>query len=311
MFIVVLSAFVLMSLVGNTLVILTVLTNKPMQTTLNYLMVNLAVADMVFALSILIRYIILPFITLPEGQTGRFLCTVVTGGTLGWIGAAESILCLVYIAVERYCAIIHPLRQRGRFTRRRLKIFVVVGWIFALLFSFPDFLHVKNYHADLRLCISNGTLDYAHISVKVHSLSWLILAGIVPVSIMVYLYSRVVRHLWFKSFPNLEASQRAALRYRKQVTITLIAVSVIYAVCWIPNLTDYLMEYWSEAMPWMDKTSIVMLTFNCCVNPVLYSIRMKSFREHLRGMLFCKKRRQARVETVNVSVRPTTARPEE
>ena len=311
MFIVVLSAFVLMSLVGNTLVILTVLTNKPMQTTLNYLMVNLAVADMVFALSILITYIILPFITLPEGQTGRFLCTAVTGGTLGWVGAAESILCLVYIAVERYCAIIHPLRQRGRFTRRRLKIFVVVGWIFALLFSFPDFLHVKNYHADLRLCISDGPLDYAHISVKVHSLSWLILAGIVPVSIMVYLYSRVVRHLWFKSFRNLEASRRAALRYRKQVTITLIAVSVIYAVCWIPNLTDYLMEYWSEEMPWLDKTGIVMLTLNCWVNPVLHSIRMKSFREHLRGMLFCKKRRQARVETVNVSVRPTTARPEE
>ena len=72
-FIVVLSVFVLLSLVGNTLVILTVLTNKPMQTTLNYVLVNLAVADIVFALSILIRYLIMPLITLPEGQTGRFL----------------------------------------------------------------------------------------------------------------------------------------------------------------------------------------------------------------------------------------------
>ena len=311
MFIVVLSAFVLMSLVGNTLVILTVLTNKPMQTTLNYLLVNLAVADMVFASSVLIRYIIFPFITLPEGQTGRFLCTVVIGGTLGWIGAAESILCLVYIAVERYCAIIHPLRQRGRFTRRRLKIFVVVGWIFALLFSFPDFLHVKNYHADLRLCISDGPLDYAHISVKVHSLSWLILAGIVPVSIMVYVYSRVVHHLWFKTVQNLEASQRAALRYRKQVTITLIAVSVIYAVCWTPNLTAYLTEYWWEKITWIDKTGTVFLTFNCCVNPVLYSMRMKSFREHLRDMLCCKKSGQARVQTAEMRTLPPTRQPDE
>ena len=244
MFIVMLSVFVLMSLVGNMLVILTVLINKPMQTTLNYLLVNLAVADMVFALSILTRYLIMPFITLPEGQTGRFLCTFLAGEGIGWIGAAESILCLVYIAVERYCAIIHPLRQLGRFTRRRLKIFVVVGWIFALLISFPDFLHVKNYHADLRLCISDGKMALAYISVKINSLVWLFLAGIVPVSLMVCLYSRVVHHLWFKSIQNLEASQRAALRYRKQVTITLIVVSVIYAVCWTPNLTDYLLEYW-------------------------------------------------------------------
>ena len=309
--IVVLSILVVMSLIGNTLVILTVLINKPMQTTLNYLLVNLAVADMVFALSILTSYLIMPFITLPEGQTGRFLCTFIAGEGIGWIGAAESILCLIYISVERYFAIIHPLRQRGRFSRRRLKIFVVVGWIFALLFSIPDFLRVKNCHADLRLCISDGDLDYAYISIKVNSLVWLILAGIVPVSIMVYLYSRVVHHLWFKSVQNLEASQRAALRYRKQVTMTLITVSAIYTVCWAPNLTDYLMEHWSKAKPWMNKTGVVLPTFNCFVNPVLYSMRMKRFREHLRDMLFCKKRGQARAQTANANARSTTERPEE
>ena len=305
----VLSVFVLMSLVGNTLVILTVLINKPMQTTLNYLLVNLAVADMVFALSILISFLIMPFITLPEGQTGRFLCTFIAGGGIGWIGAAESSLCLVYISVERYFAIIHPLRQRGRFTRRRLKVFVVVGWIFALLINIPDVLRVKNYHAGVRSCKSVINLDNAYISLKVNSLVWLILAGVVPVSIMVYLYFRVVHQLWFKSVQNLEASQRATLRYRKQVTITLITVSVIYAVCWIPNLAHYLMESWSEAIPWMDKTGTVLLTFNCCVNPVLYSMRMKSFREHLHDMLFCKKWRQARAQAGNSSApRSTTER---
>ena len=187
----------------------------------------------------------------------------------------------------------------------------VFGWIFALLLSSPDFLRVQNYHADLRLCKSDRNLEHAYISVKVNSLVWLILAGIVPVSTMVYLYSRVVYHLWFKSVQNLEASQRAALRYRKQVTITLIAVSVIYAVCWIPNLTDYLMEYWSEAVPWMNETGTVLLTFDCCVNPVLYSMRMKSFREHLRDMLRCKKRGRERVQTANLSACPTTGRPKE
>lgn len=50
--IVVLSILLLTSLVANTLVILTVLINKPIQTTLSYLSVNLAVADITFALFI-------------------------------------------------------------------------------------------------------------------------------------------------------------------------------------------------------------------------------------------------------------------
>lgn len=54
---VVLSILVLISLVGNALVILTILINKPMQTTLNYLLVNLAVADMISALCIGIGYV--------------------------------------------------------------------------------------------------------------------------------------------------------------------------------------------------------------------------------------------------------------
>ena len=145
-------------------------------------------------------------------------------------------------------------------------------------------LEARYYHSDLRVCKSIGNMA-GHITVKVHSLAWMILAGIVPISIMVYLYSRLVHHLWFKPVQNLEASQRAAQRYRKQVTITLITVSVIYAVCWIPILAGYLEESWSEDIPWFRKTGRVLLTFNSSVNPVLYSLPMKQFRKHLRDML--------------------------
>ena len=290
-FIVVLSILVLTSLVGNTLVILTVLINKPMQTTLNYLLVNLAVADMISALCIRIRYVVTPFITYPEGEIDRYLCMFLIDGDLAWVGAAESILCLVYIAVERYFAIVRPLRQRGRFTRRRLKVFIVLGWSFAIFMRVPTSLEARYYHSDLGVCKSNDNMA-GNMVIKVHSLAWMILAGIVPISIMAYLYSRLVHHLWFKPVQNLEASQRAAQRYRKQVTITLITVSVIYAVCWIPILVGYLEESWSEEILWMEKTGKVLLTFNSSVNPVLYSMRMKQFRKQLRDMLLCKKRRR-------------------
>ncbi|XP_078346092.1 allatostatin-A receptor-like [Oculina patagonica] len=294
-FIVVQSILLLISLVGNTLVILTVLINKPMKTTLNYLLVNLAVADTILSLAISIQYIMMPFIVHPEGQTGRYLCKFFTDGTIAWVGGAMSVLCLVYIAVERYFAIIHPLRQRGRFTKRRLKVFIVLGRSFAILMQMHGFIEIRYYRPDLRLCKRDGNFGY--VEAKVGSLAWMVLAGIVPVSIMVYLYSRVVQHLWFKPVENLEASQRAALRYRKQVTITMITVSVMYAVSWVPNLIAYVIQFWGEEAvvgAWVDKSGTLLVTFNSCINPVLYSMQMKSFREHLRDMLLCKRKQTAR-----------------
>ncbi|XP_078347266.1 QRFP-like peptide receptor [Oculina patagonica] len=309
LFIVVLSTLVLISLVGNTLVILTVLVNKPMQTTLNYLLVNLAVADMIFASSISIQYIIMPSIAHPQGQTGLYLCKFFTDGTIAWVGGAVSILCLVYISVERYFAIIHPLRQRGRFTRRRLKVFIVLGWSFAFLINVPDFMSTGYYQSDLRLCESEG--KFGDVEAKVDSLVWMVLAGIAPISVMTYMYTRVVRHLWFKPVENLEASQRASLRYRKQVTITLITVSVIYALSWIPNVTAYVLKSWGGVVmySWYDKSGTLSVTFNACINPVLYSVRMKCFREHLRDMLLCKKKQTARGQAAVVHVGPATGQP--
>ncbi|KAL9956309.1 hypothetical protein ACROYT_G037771 [Oculina patagonica] len=280
-----------------------------MQTTLNYLLVNLAVADMTFALFIGIQYVMMPSIAHPEGETGRYLCRFVTDGAIAWVGAAVSILCLVYIAVERYFAIIHPLRQRGRFTRRRLKVFIVLAWSFAIFMNVPAFMDTRYFQPDQRLCKRDGNFGY--VEAKVDSLVWMVLAGIVPVSIMVYLYSRVVHHLWFKPIENLEASQRASLRYRKQVATTLITVSLIYAVSWIPNLTAYVLKSWGGVVmgSWYDKSGRLSVTFNSCINPVLYSMRMKCFREHLRDMLLCKKRQTVGRQAAVVHVGPTTGQP--
>ena len=289
--IVLLSILVLASLVGNTLVILTVLLNRPLQSTLNFLLVNLAVADMFFAVFTGSQFVVSPLITHPDGSTGRFLCSVVTGGPTAWIGGAVSVLSLIYISVERYFAIIYPPRQRGRLTRRRLKWFIFFAWILVVLITIPIYIgHTRYYDPNLQSCVKEHKTSWIS---KVDSLLWFFGAGVIPVSIMVYTYSRVVVRLRFKTIKSSETSQKAALRHRKRVTITVIIVSVIYAICWIPNVTDYVIASWGRAGQtlWFEKVTIALLTFNASVNPVLYSIQMKRFRDHLRDTLLCKRKK--------------------
>lgn len=287
-FMVVLAILVLASLTGNTLVILTVFTNKPLQSTLNYLLVNLAVADMFFAAATGLRFVVMPWISHRDGSVGNFFCTFITGGPTPFVGGAVSVLCLMYISIERYFAIIYPLRQRGRLTRRRLKIFIVLTWFLGILINIPAYVgHDRFYDSDLQRCEKKQKTVWIS---NVNSLLWFIGAGLTPVGIMVYMYSRVVVRLWFKSTESYEASNQAALRHRKRVTITVIMLSVIYAICWLPDVTMFVVGTWglSQLTTWFEKASFLLLTFNTCVNPVLYSIQMKRFRDHLCDMLLCR-----------------------
>ncbi|KAL9957205.1 hypothetical protein ACROYT_G038814 [Oculina patagonica] len=112
-----------------------------MRTPINYLLVNLAVADILYATFIAPRvFFKLPFIRHPDGMTGTVLCKLLTDGNVAWVGAASSFVTLIAIAVERYYAVIYPLGTRGKLTIRKLKVTVLSSWVFAVILSIPQFL---------------------------------------------------------------------------------------------------------------------------------------------------------------------------
>ena len=89
---------------------------------INYLLVNLAVADITFAVFLAPKFILSQTFTHPDGAAGKALCRFLTGGTLGWLGGVSSAFTLVVIAVERYFAVMYPLGNKGRLTKRKLKV---------------------------------------------------------------------------------------------------------------------------------------------------------------------------------------------
>ena len=89
---------------------------------MNYLLVNLAVADITFGIFLTPRFILNRTFTHPEGAAGKALCRLLTGGTLGWFGGVSSAFTLVVIAVERFYAVMYPLGNKGNLTKRKLKV---------------------------------------------------------------------------------------------------------------------------------------------------------------------------------------------
>ena len=84
---------------------------------------NLAVADIMFAVFIIPNIIFGLFFTVPDGLTGTVLCKLLIGGNIAWFAASSSIATLTVIAIERYYAAACPLKNIGpRLTKRKLKV---------------------------------------------------------------------------------------------------------------------------------------------------------------------------------------------
>ena len=89
---------------------------------MNFLILNLAVADIIVALFLIPRSIVAHTDNNPEGISGTVLCKLLTGGVLAWFALAASVVTLIVIALERYFAVLDPQFHRRQLNTSRLKV---------------------------------------------------------------------------------------------------------------------------------------------------------------------------------------------
>ena len=88
------------------------------RTPINYLLVNLAAADICYVTFVTPTIFLSHDVDHPKG----ILCAVVTGEGLAWIGAEASLFTVVAVAFERYFAVVHPYGNRGKLTFHKVKV---------------------------------------------------------------------------------------------------------------------------------------------------------------------------------------------
>ncbi|PFX16409.1 Pyroglutamylated RFamide peptide receptor [Stylophora pistillata] len=253
---------------------------------MNYLLVNLAFADILVALFIAPQFVLIHTFQHPDGILGRFLCKFLTGGNFMWTGATASAFSLVVIAFERYFAVMHPYNNTGKLTHRKLKIIIPVLWISALILNTPLFL-TSYFDKENEFCMEYWPKKWMP---KAFSVAWFVLLGVLPMLVMTGLYSRVVYALWIKNEERVNGTQQGVMRVRKRVTKMVVAVSIIYGLCWTPDLVIYAMIHFGSKHNLGDAAdviSIVLVVCNSTVNPFIYAYVNSRFRRHIKALLCC------------------------
>ncbi|XP_048579772.1 neuromedin-U receptor 2-like [Nematostella vectensis] len=140
-----------LGIVFNSVVIEVIRHNSMLHTPMNYLLMNLAISDIIIAVFILPRHVFLGLFTHPTGLVGDFLCKFVTGGGIIWIGATAEGYTLITIACERFFAIVRPHDARARITTRKLRWIVPLCWAVNTAVNLPS-LSSLAYNQELDFC---------------------------------------------------------------------------------------------------------------------------------------------------------------
>ena len=249
---------------------------------MNYLILNLAVADLTGGVFLVPSLMLEPTTTYPPGLTGEVLCRLFASGYLAWAAFFPSAYSLVFIAFERYYAIMKPLSIRHRITIKKVKIFIPACWFMGAVLSFPDLFVMEFNSKDLVCRLKRKAPLY-----KVYLTCYLVVVGICPTAIMLALYSRVIRRLWFEKDINSVTFQ-AVRRSRKKITKTMLILSSVYVICWFPDTVRHILEDYFPSHASLSSTSSnvfhCLVLLNSTINPFIYAFQFANFRRELTKM---------------------------
>ncbi|XP_038066535.1 neuromedin-U receptor 2-like [Patiria miniata] len=285
---------------GNLLVCLVILRVKFLHNMTNYLLVNLAVADMLVCVQAFFFYLSadqdFPLIRfVPASLIGKeLLCRLLASAFLYWFFASVSAYTLCLVTFERYVSIVHPLQYPRKLTATRMTILIVLTWAISLLFSVPILFTNKGSRDPNKVCSSTERPHDARIT---HVLSFLV-GYLLPITLMSLAYYKMQLTLKRQaSALKMEHARAAAYdlviarqRLVSMLTIVLGALIVLLTpghveslICLHPSQTDPMWSICnSPNYSYLRGACNILLYLNSVVNPIIYEFKYKKFRQGLK-----------------------------
>ncbi|XP_068199128.1 trace amine-associated receptor 1-like [Antennarius striatus] len=262
---------------GNLLVIISIVYFKQLRTSTNYLILSLAVADL------LVGMLVFPFsmaFTLTSCWYHEDLFCKVRGGVDTTLSQA-SILHLCCISIDRYYVICQPLTYKSKVNDRSIGIMILMIWTISIVIG----IGIAKVDFNKINCEDGCLLD-----VLLASIVSTIFCFYIPVIIMLSIYLKVflVAKRQANSIQTTacqdKKSRITVSKMERKATKTLAIVMGVFFLCWTP----FFLCIFFQPLTY-DVTPVVVLeTFywlalsNSMLNPFIYAFFYSWFRSAFR-----------------------------
>lgn len=286
------TAYVVMIVVaagGNLAVIWIVMAHKRMRTFTNYFLVNLAVADTL--ISLFNTAFVSIFLIYQDWWYGEAYCKF--SNFINICTLSASVLTLMSIAIDRYLAIIHPLRPR---LTVRVVLAIAVIWLVSIVLAIPNLIYGETMLVQGRvICLliwpdftmeSPSMLDFGY------NVLIMIVTYVLPLVTLTVTYARVGMELWgSRAIGENTPVQYERIRSKRRVVKMMIVVVVTFAVCWLPYHIYFLLQSTTDIINWEHILHVYNVIYwlamsNSMYNPIIYCWMNSRFR-HGFVKLFC------------------------
>ncbi|XP_010294048.1 PREDICTED: D(2) dopamine receptor isoform X3 [Phaethon lepturus] len=191
---------------GNVLVCMAVSREKALQTTTNYLIVSLAVADLLVATLVMPWMVYLEVVG--EWRFSRIHCDIFV--TLDVMMCTASILNLCAISIDRYTAVAMPMLYNTRYSsKRRVTVMIAVVWVLSFAISCPLLFGLNN--TDEKECIIANPAFVVYSSIVSFYVPFIVTL-LVYVQIYIVLRKRRKRVNTKRSSHGLDSDTQAPLK---------------------------------------------------------------------------------------------------
>jgi len=280
--------------VGNALVVYITLTCRAMRTTVNLLLLNLAVSDILFLV------VAVPFMAYHYAADNWLIGDVACklSHFVLYVTVYVTVYTLVAIAVVRFVSIVRSSR-RPMPAPERVAMVVAAVWITMLAANSPllALYRVKAFS------LSPDSAPYYFCGLKDHRrngpplfISFFTFTYVVPLTIIVTMYLLIVRYLVARrhrlASQSGENGSGGGRLHRQQTRRTsyawrvFLAVVVVFGACWLPMHAHLLVAYFGLQPE--NRVYAVFRVFchclaysNSCANPFVYHYVSADFRRCL------------------------------
>ncbi|CAH3114568.1 unnamed protein product, partial [Porites lobata] len=238
--IVALCLILLVTLAGNSLIVMLVYKTPNLRKPINYFIANMASSDLLFILfichGILARLNISWII---GSQFGQAFCKLIS--FLPAVSSFVSIQNLILIAVDRFGAVVFPLRSP--LIRSKLcPFFILATWIVALAVSSPYVFAAKLEQSSVMKPPDGMKHSGPFSSYQDFTIVIFILFICIPVLLLVILYSFIFIKLKEQVHPGEHSSNIEQQRQRRNRNVLYMSIAIIsvFVFCWLPFITSKL-----------------------------------------------------------------------
>ncbi|XP_008402862.1 relaxin-3 receptor 1-like [Xiphophorus couchianus] len=274
-------------LVGNLLVLFFIrVTQERRKSRVNFFVLNLAVTDLQFVLT-------LPFWAVDTVMDfswpfGDAMCKIILSVTV--MNMYASVFFLTAMSVTRYWSLASALKNRTVQRSCSAKWVCAVIWTLATVATAPTsiFSTVTNVTGE-KLCLLR--FPGGQYWLAVYHIQKIVVGFVLPMSIVSVSYFMLLRIIRKRSMKTSNPKRRS------QVTKSITIVMLSFFFCWMPNhaitlwsvLVKLNFANWDSAY-YIVHTYVFPLTVclahtNSCLNPIIYCLMRKEFRDKLRGLV--------------------------